>query len=200
MEIVFLSAAAYLFGSVPTGYIVTRKLLQKDIRRHGSGNVGATNVARKLGFKMGAAVAAVDIAKGFIPVMLGRLFLPEGYPLYFLYLIGLAAILGHDNSIFLKFDGGKGVATTFGAILAISPPAFVILGLVWLAITYFLRIVSVASLAGTLTIPLSAFIFGDSISEIAFGAVIFLSIAVTHRGNIKRLLKGEEKPIQPGSG
>ena len=198
METVVMTMISYLIGSLPTGYLVTRKILGTDIRDHGSGNVGATNVARKLGFRMGALVALVDIIKGLIPVMLARTFLPAGQPAYLLYIIGIAAILGHDNSIFLKFDGGKGVATTFGVMLGISPPAFVVLGAVWLFIAFTLKIVSVASLLGTLTLPVSAYLLTGSMIEVLLAGIVFLSIVITHRGNIERLMKGEEKPISMG--
>ncbi len=198
METVLMTLISYLIGSLPTGYLVTKKILGTDIRQHGSGNVGATNVARKLGFRMGALVALVDIFKGLIPVMIARAFLPAAQPAYLLYIIGIAAILGHDNSIFLKFDGGKGVATTFGVMLGISPASFVVMGAVWLFIAFTLKIVSVASLIGTMTLPFSAYVMTGSMMEVLLAGIIFLSIAFTHRGNIERLMKGQEKPINMG--
>jgi len=198
METVLMTLISYLIGSLPTGYLVTKRILGTDIRQHGSGNVGATNVARKLGFRMGALVALVDIFKGLIPVMIARVFLPDAQPAYLFYIIGIAAILGHDNSIFLKFDGGKGVATTFGVMLGISPVSFVVMGAVWLFIAFTLKIVSVASLLGTMTLPVSAYLMTGSMMEVFLAGIIFLSIVITHRGNIERLMKGQEKPINMG--
>ena len=198
METVLMTLISYLIGSLPTGYLVTKRILGTDIRQHGSGNVGATNVARKLGFRMGALVALVDIFKGLIPVMIARVFLPAAQPAYLFYIIGIAAILGHDSSIFLKFDGGKGVATTFGVMLGISPVSFVVMGAVWLFIAFTLKIVSVASLLGTMTLPVSAYLMTGSMIEVFLAGIIFLSIVITHRGNIERLMKGQEKPINMG--
>ncbi len=198
MRLVIFILLAYFIGSIPTGYLFVKKLLEVDIRQYGSGNVGATNVARKLGFKMGAAVALLDIMKGFIPVMAARLFLGLE-PTYLLYLIGFAAIIGHDWSIFLGFDGGKGVATTFGVILAAAPLSFVVLGLIWLVIAFSIRIVSLASLLGTLTLPVSVYFFSGDLAQAAMALILFVFVVYTHRENINRLLKGEEKRIKPGS-
>ncbi len=195
MSLAILILFAYLLGSIPTGFILTMKILNIDIRKHGSGNVGATNAARKLGFKMGALVALADILKGFFPVLIAGFVLSNNYPASAIYLVGIAAILGHDNSIFLKFDGGKGVATTFGVMLGISPPGFLIMALIWLGISFTLKIVSVASLIGAFSLPVTAYILSGDYYQVLFAAVIFLSIVVTHRGNIQRLLRGEENPI-----
>ncbi len=198
MRLVIFLLLAYFIGSIPTGYLFVKKFLGIDIREYGSGNVGATNVARKLGFKMGAAVALIDIMKGFIPVIAARLFLGLE-PAYLLYLIGFAAIIGHDWSIFLGFDGGKGVATTFGVILAAAPLSFVVLGLIWLAITFSIRIVSLASLLGTLTLPFTVYLFSGDPAQAAMALILFVFVVYTHRENINRLIKGEEKRIKPGS-
>ncbi len=198
MELILPVVLAYLIGSIPTAYLVTKKFLHTDIRNYGSGNVGATNVARKLGFKMGAFVALVDIAKGLIPLLIARIILPPASPAFYLYIIGLAAIIGHVKSIFLKFDGGKGVATTFGVMLGVAPASFVVMGLVWLIIAFTLKIVSVASLLANLSLPLSAYIFTGSGFQVFFAALVFIFIAITHRGNIKRLIRGEENPINLG--
>lgn len=199
MEIIILLLfLAYFIGAIPTAYILTKKILKIDIRKYGSGNVGATNAARKLGFKMGALVALVDIGKGLIPILIARILMPVASPAFHLYIIGIFAILGHVKSIFLKFDGGKGVATTFGVILGVAPISFVVMGLVWLLISFLLKIVSVASLLAGLTLPFSALVFTGSSTQVFFAALIFIVLVITHRGNIKRLIRGEENPINLG--
>ncbi len=198
MKLAIILILAYFLGSIPTGYLFVKNFLGVDIRNYGSGNVGATNVARKLGVKMGALVAFFDIMKGFIPVLLaGQLFgVDEGY---LLFLIGIAAIIGHNWSVFLGFDGGKGVATTIGVILGVAPVSFVILGLVWLLVTFTLRIVSVASLLAILTLPVSVYYLTGDQAQAIMGMVLFIFVVFTHRENIKRLIRGEEKKIKPGS-
>lgn len=199
MEFFITLLLAYIIGSIPTAYLVTKKFLQVDIRKYGSGNVGATNAARKLGFKMGALVAVVDIIKGLIPILIARTLLPADFPAFYFYIIAISAIFGHVKSIFLKFDGGKGVATTFGVMLGVAPASFAIMGLAWLLIAFSLKIVSVASLIASFTLPITAFVFTGSLTQTIFAAIIFLIIVVTHRGNIKRLKQGEETPINLGN-
>lgn len=190
---------AYIIGSIPTGYLFTKAILKIDIRDYGSGNVGATNVARKLGLKMGSVVAVIDVLKGLVPVLLARSFILSDKPEYLLFLVGFAAIIGHDWSIFLKFDGGKGVATTFGVILGLNFVSFFILLVVWLAIAVSTRIVSLASIFGTLTLPLSIWYLRGLGLEAFLALLLFLFVLYTHRENIKRLLAGEEKQITFGS-
>ncbi|MGM0420523.1 MAG: glycerol-3-phosphate 1-O-acyltransferase PlsY [Bacillota bacterium] len=190
---------AYMIGSIPTGYLFTKAILKIDIRNYGSGNVGATNVARKLGLKMGIVVAVIDILKGFFPVLLARSIILPDKPEYLIFLVGFAAIIGHDWSIFLKFDGGKGVATTFGVILGLNFVSFLILLVIWLAIAVSTRIVSLASIFGTLTLPLSIWYLRGLGFEAFLALLLFLFVLYTHRENIKRLLAGEEKQITFGS-
>ena len=198
MAFFVLILVAYLIGSIPTGYLFTKAILNVDIRDYGSGNVGATNVARKLGFKMGAAVALIDIFKGFLPVMIGRNILYDS-PEYLIFIIGFFAIIGHDWSVFLKFDGGKGVATTFGVILGLNFISFLILAIIWLSIAFTIKIVSLASIIGIGSLPISIWFLTGSGIETFMAILLFLFVLYTHRENIKRLLKGEEKPISLGS-
>lgn len=198
MGFFILIVLAYLIGSIPTGYLFTRAILKVDIRDYGSGNVGATNVARKLGFKMGAVVALIDIFKGFLPVMLGRNILYDS-PEYLIFIIGFFAIIGHDWSIFLKFDGGKGVATTFGVIFGLNFISFLILAIIWLSIAFTIKIVSLASIIGIGSLPISIWIITGSGIETLMAFLLFLFVLYTHRENIKRLINGEEKPINLGS-
>ncbi len=198
MAFFVLILVAYLIGSIPTGYLFTKAILNVDIRDYGSGNVGATNVARKLGFKMGAAVALIDIFKGFLPVMIGRNILYDS-PEYLIFIIGFFAIIGHDWSVFLKFDGGKGVATTFGVILGLNFISFIILTVIWLSIAFTIKIVSLASIVGIGTLPISIWFLTGSGIETFMAFLLFLFVLYTHRANIKRLINGEEKPISLGS-
>ena len=198
MAFFVLLLVAYLIGSIPTGYLFSKAILNVDIRDYGSGNVGATNVARKLGFKMGAAVALIDIFKGFLPVMIGRNILYDS-PEYLIFIIGFFAIIGHDWSVFLKFDGGKGVATTFGVILGLNFISFLILAIIWLSIAFTIKIVSLASIIGIGSLPISIWFLTGSGIETFMALLLFLFVLYTHRENIKRLLKGEEKPISLGS-
>ncbi|MFW6382027.1 MAG: glycerol-3-phosphate 1-O-acyltransferase PlsY [Bacillota bacterium] len=198
MTLFILILIAYLIGSIPTGYLFTRAILKVDIRDYGSGNVGATNVARKLGFKMGAIVALIDIFKGFLPVMIGRNILYDS-PEYFIFIIGFFAIIGHDWSIFLKFDGGKGVATTFGVILGLNFISFLILAIIWLSVAFTIKIVSLASIIGIGSLPISIWFITGSGIETLMAFLLFLFVLYTHRENIKRLVNGEEKPINLSS-
>ncbi|HEY7461065.1 MAG TPA: glycerol-3-phosphate 1-O-acyltransferase PlsY [Gemmatimonadota bacterium] len=196
--------AAYLIGSFPTSYLAGRLLRGIDLRQEGSGNLGATNVYRALGLLPAAAVMALDVAKGFVAAAL----LPRaaaaafggGLPSAVLAVAcALAAILGHVFPVWLGFRGGKGVATAVGAFLALSPLATLGAVLVWLVGVLAVRIVSVASLALGVCLPL--FVFAEQRGRpdadllVGFGALAGLFVWWTHRENLRRLARGEERPI-----
>jgi len=187
-----LCAAAYVVGSIPTGLLVARAR-GVDLRAVGSGNIGATNVARALGRGWAIAVLVCDALKGFVPVFVGRHFLPQ-LPAGAVALAGLAAIVGHMFTVFLKGRGGKGVATSLGVALAISPPAALCgLGLYLLAYLA-LGISSVGSLLGMWSFPLFAWLFGGVARPflwLSLGTAAL--VTVRHRANIERLIRGEEK-------
>ncbi|MCH2156320.1 MAG: glycerol-3-phosphate 1-O-acyltransferase PlsY [Opitutales bacterium] len=193
IEIIAVLVIGYLFGSVSFAVIIA-KSKGVDIFAEGSGNPGATNVKRVLGKGPGNLCFALDALKGFVaagwPQMqsMGVQSDPE-----ILSILGLAAaILGHSFSVFIKFKGGKGVATTMGGLLAMMPLVlFSGLG-VWLMAFYTSRYVSLASILFGLSMPLLAFLFGMSGSYIAFSCLIALLILVRHKANIKRLLNGTE--------
>jgi glycerol-3-phosphate acyltransferase PlsY len=188
--IALVIALAYLLGSIPFGVVVARAR-GVDLRKVGSGNIGATNVARALGRPWAIAVLLADAAKGFLPVWLGRrLGLPDAY----VALAGLAAIVGHMFTLVLRGRGGKGVATSLGVALAISPPAALCgFGLYLLAYAV-TRLSSVGSLLGMWSFPVFATLLGGvprPYLALAVGGAVLVTIR--HHENIRRLIKGEEK-------
>jgi glycerol-3-phosphate acyltransferase PlsY len=177
---------------MPWGYWLPRLLRGIDIRTLGSGNPGATNVWRTLGFKFGIAVALLDIAKGAAAALLG---LWLGGDLVGV-LAGVAAMIGHWRPLFLGFArGGKMVATTGGVALAIAPLAALSAAAVWIAVFFLTRYASVASILAAASLPLWALLYGASWPVVAFTAGAALAILVLHRANIRRLLAGEEHRV-----
>ncbi len=189
---------AYLLGSVPSAVWAGRIFHNTDVRKHGSGNAGATNVIRVLGWKTGIPVLIFDLAKGFLAAMLPRLLhlAPEGSPelINLQVLTGLIAIVGHIFPVFAGFRGGKGVATMFGILLAIHPPVTLACLGIFLVIFLITGIVSVSSISAGISFPVFLLtIFGSpSLLFKVFSVVLALALVVTHRTNIKRLIKGEE--------
>jgi glycerol-3-phosphate acyltransferase PlsY len=187
MEIVVI-IFSYLLASIPTGYIVG-VLAGVDIRKVGSGNVGATNVARVVGKKRGVLTLIADVVKGFVPVFIaGRLDLSHTV----LALIAIAAFLGHLYPVFLKFQGGKGVATALGVLLALAPMATLILIAVFAVVAVSSRLVSLSSMITALAAPFILWSFSYSPTVIATGVFLAVMITVRHRDNIRRLLAGTE--------
>jgi glycerol-3-phosphate acyltransferase PlsY len=183
---------AYLSGSVPFGLLIARAR-GVDVRQVGSGNIGATNVARALGKRTGALVLFLDAAKGFAPVLAARLLWPDAAELA--AAAGLAAILGHVFPIWLKLHGGKGVATGLGVFLALSPYATAIAAVLFLAIYTTKRIVSVGSLAAATALPIAMASLGAPRAHVALGIAVWLLVMFRHRGNIQRLLRREERKL-----
>jgi acyl phosphate:glycerol-3-phosphate acyltransferase len=185
-----LCLGAYLAGSIPFGVVVARAK-GVDLRKIGSGNIGATNVARALGKGWAVAVLACDAAKGFVPVWLGR---HLGLPAWAIALAGLAAIVGHMFTIFLRGRGGKGVATSLGVALALSPLAALLGFGVYVVLFAATRLSSLGSLLGVWTFSLF-FTFHDAPAAPLVGLALGGAALVTlrHRQNIGRLVRGEEK-------
>jgi glycerol-3-phosphate acyltransferase PlsY len=182
----------YLIGAIPFGYLICKIFKNIDIRKFGSGNIGATNVYRVCGLKLGLPVLILDILKGFIPVYIGKI-LKFSNPL--ILIGGILSILGHSFSIFLKGKGGKGVSTSFGVVIGLFPlPAFFSFVL-WLIVVFLTKYVSLASISGALLLPFSVYIFTRDIFLSSIGILIFLFILYTHRENIKRLLNRKENRI-----
>jgi glycerol-3-phosphate acyltransferase PlsY len=201
--VVAVLVASYLIGAVPFSYIAGRAIKGIDLREHGSGNLGATNTFRMLGAGWAVVVLLLDVAKGFFPVLLaGRLDLPGTIEAHWLMLSAMfAAILGHLFSPYVRFSGGKGIATSAGAFLALSPWAF-LASFVAFALTFAARrIVSLSSLVGAITLPLWVYLAGRTgLSEthwstLAVSTIIMAFVVVKHRSNIRRLMAGTEKPI-----
>ncbi|MGH3037228.1 MAG: glycerol-3-phosphate 1-O-acyltransferase PlsY [Gaiellaceae bacterium] len=182
-------AAGYLLGSMPWGYWLPRLLVGVDVRTLGSGNAGATNVWRSLGFKFGLAVAVLDIAKGAAAALLGLWLGGDVVAV----LAGVAALVGHWRPLFLRFaKSGKTVATTGGVALALATlPALAAAG-TWIVLFLLTRYASVASIVAGVSLPLYAFLFGASWPVLAFTAGAAVAIVVLHRANVSRLLAGTE--------
>lgn len=196
MQVFIALIISYLIGSIPSGFLLTKYVMKKDVRQYGSGNIGATNVARVMGLKAGILVAVFDILKGYLGVMVGQAILGDNLSTIIL-LVAVAAIAGHDWSIFLGFSGGKGVATTFGVILRLYPLAFLVYALIWILLVFTTRYVSLGSIIGSMSLPIVVYFSGFETAHVFFAALLSLFVMYTHRENIKRLLKGEENRMDP---
>lgn len=196
-SLVLMTCAAYLVGSIPSGLLVGR-LRGVDLRRVGSGNIGAANAFRSLGPSTGLLVMVLDALKGWAPVALTHamftLLACKGAPgpAVAEVVVGMGAIIGHNNSLYLRFRGGKGIATTFGVMLAISPLATLVAALVWLVAFALTRYSSVGSLAAATSIPLSLHQTHAPLPHVVFGVSACVLAFVRHRGNLRNLLNGEE--------
>ena len=204
MTVTYIIAAgltAYLLGSIPSAVWAGRLFHGIDVREHGSGNAGATNVIRVLGWKTGIPVLLFDMAKGFLAAMLPRLFNlapTDSATLVNLQIFtGLMAITGHIFPVFAGFRGGKGVAAMFGILLAIHPPVTLLCLGVFLVFFLSTGIVSIGSMAAGIAFPifLLTFFKTPSVFFRIFSVVVAVALLVTHRKNIQRLLKGEEKRL-----
>jgi glycerol-3-phosphate acyltransferase PlsY len=181
--------AGYLAGSMPFGYWIVRLFKGVDIRSVGSGNIGASNVFRTYGPKLGVPVILLDVAKGFVPAFLAAHYVGDLAGV----LAGGAAMLGHWRPLFLRFArGGKMVATCGGVVLGVAPLVGLAGAAVWLAVFLALRYASVASMVAAAALPLLALLFGEPWPVIAFGALAAIGVVVLHRANIRRLLSGTE--------
>ena len=179
---------AYLLGSVPTGYLMGA-WKGVDVRTAGSGNIGATNVARLVGKRHGILTLVADAAKGFIPVFAA---VQLGFTPAAAALAGTAAFLGHLYPVFLKFQGGKGVATALGVFVGLAPLATLVLIVIFAAVALASRIVSLSSMVAALAAPFTFWFFSYSPPVVGLSAVIAAMIILRHRGNLRRLLAGTE--------
>lgn len=184
--------ASYFVGAIPTSYLLSRLFAGIDLRQHGSGNLGATNLYRVLGWKYAVPAAAVDIAKGAIPVLVFAR--QVSHSQLFALACGVAAILGHVFSVFVGFKGGKGVATAAGVMLGLAPLALVVSAVVWALLVRLTGYVSVGSIAAAAVLPLAVYLLEDSSSPalLWIAAAIAAGVILLHRRNIQRLLKGTE--------
>lgn len=188
--------SAYLIGSIPTSFILGKALKGVDIRQIGSGNVGATNVLRVVG-KVPALIALiVDIAKGvFVVTFISAYsyqFIENLDYTFYRVLLAFTAICGHIWPVFLKFKGGKGVATTVGIMMVVSPGPFLLSGMVWLIVFFFTNYVSLASIALGIAFPIFAALLNQAFPIVIFAVAIAILNAYKHKSNIQRLVKREE--------
>ncbi|SRR6266536_682997 len=195
MEVYLLVLFAYLLGSVPTGYILG-SVAGVDVRKAGSGNVGATNVARVVGKRYGILTLVADIAKGFVPVIVA---LNIGLTSTATPFVGIAAFLGHLYPVFLRFQGGKGVATALGVFLGLAPWATLILMAIFVLVLLATRVVSLSSMVAAGCAPIVFWLFFQSPILVGMSLFIALMIVLRHRGNIQRLLSGTEPRLGTSS-
>ena len=185
MDYLIIIVTSYLLGSIPFGLILTKLFLNKDIRNIGSGNIGATNVLRSGNKLIGYSTLLLDILKAILPVLYIKFYYPD-----FIYISSLSVFLGHVFPIWLKFNGGKGVATYVGILFSINLIYGLVFGIIWIIIFLFSKYSSLSSLLGSILLPVYLFIVkGD---QIIFFIIMFVLIFYTHRENIKRLKNKEE--------
>ena len=188
---VLVSVIAYFMGNFATSYIVSMRSAKIDIRQHGSGNAGATNVLRVLGAKAAAITFVGDALKGVLAVVIGR-YLGGSYGAI---LAGLFVVIGHNWPILLRFKGGKGIATTIGVMLAINPFVVLIVFVIGVAILATTRYVSLASIVGMIVFPITMMVSKQPVEYITFSIILALLAIYRHRANIGRLLKGTESKL-----
>ena len=185
---------SYLLGSIPFGYLVGKYLKNVDIRERGSGNIGTANAFRVMGAKYAILVLIGDCLKGFLAVFLARrLLIIDNISFYLI--IGLFAIIGHNWSIFLKFKGGKGIATTYGVVFSFYPIISLISALIWGIIVITIKIASLGSIISVLSMLILSFIFNTTLEFKYFLIIINLLALFRHRSNIVRLIQHKENKI-----
>lgn len=178
---------AYMLGAIPFGLLLGRAFAEVDIREFGSGNIGATNVNRVLGRKLGAATLLCDFLKGILPALVARILLED---IYLATWVGFAAVIGHCFPIYLQFKGGKGVATAFGALAAIVPVSAGVALISWLLAVRISSISAVGALVACGVLPIVTFILSRDFYLSLMVAAMSLLIVVRHRENIRQLTKG----------
>ena len=201
MITVLLILIAYVLGSIPNALWVGKTFKNIDVREHGSKNTGSTNAARVLGAKLGIFTLILDILKGALPTYLGivlganLLTRAAGIDKLDIIVIGMAAILGHTFSLFLKFKGGKAVATTLGVFLVLVPYAILILLVVFFVIFGLTKYVSLASIVSAVALPITVYLTTRHIPLTVLGIIIGLLVIIRHKENIKRLINGTESKL-----
>ena len=197
LELLLVLVIAYIIGSIPTGYIIVKLFTGQDIRTIGSGSTGATNVKREMGKKWFFTVMILDAIKGALPVVLTKVLTTSFAQIGLLpVLASVAVILGHSKSIFLKFTGGKSVASGVGTILALNWMVGLIIAGIWATITYVSKYVSLGSIIALAISPFLMFMFHEPLAYIIYCAIGALYIIHLHRENIQRLIKGEENKVR----
>ena len=186
MELLTIGIISYLMGSIPFGLILTKIFLKRDIRDIGSGNIGATNALRTGNKFVGYSTLILDIVKAVIPVLYVKVNFPD-----LIYVSALCAFLGHVFPVWLKFKGGKGVATYVGILCSMNIMFGIVFGICWLVTFFISKFSSLASLIGSFSVPVYLFLFESTENKLFFG-IMFILIFYTHRENIKRLINKEE--------
>ncbi|MCG1539432.1 glycerol-3-phosphate 1-O-acyltransferase PlsY [Staphylococcus epidermidis] len=200
MMIIVMLILSYLIGAFPSGLIIGKLFFKKDIRQYGSGNTGATNSFRVLGRPAGFIVTFLDIFKGFITV-----FFPLWFPVhadsvistFFTngLIVGLFAILGHVYPIYLKFNGGKAVATSAGVVLGVNPILLLILAIIFFSVLKIFKYVSLSSIIAAISCVIGSIIIHDYIL-LAVSGIVSIILIIRHKSNIVRIFKGEEPKIK----
>jgi acyl phosphate:glycerol-3-phosphate acyltransferase len=203
---ILIVLSAYLIGSIPTAYVIFKLKRGDDIRKYGSGNVGGTNVIRTLGTFWGVLTIIADVAKGFIPILISFIAYPSDHILA--AAVSVATVLGHIFPVYIRFRGGKAISTSFGVIIGIAVlpfvsnpvwlrilPIFIILG-VWGIVFSISRTVSLGSLMAGIATPISFYFTGYTLAIVAASFCWALLTFISHRKNIRRLIRGEEKKIK----
>jgi glycerol-3-phosphate acyltransferase PlsY len=199
-----VALVSYVCGAIPFSYIAGKAFAGIDLREHGSGNLGATNTFRFLGVKIALLVLVADIAKGFLPVFFAPVYSPgHTIPdLWLMYIGGFFAVNGHMFSLFMRFKGGKGIATTAGVFLALAPAAFLGAFVVFALVFGVTRIVSVASMVSSIALPLMVYmsqrldLVSDDRSLLILSCAITVVVLAKHQSNIKRLIAGTEPVLR----
>ena len=186
MELFIIGIISYLMGSIPFGLILTKVFLKKDIREIGSGNIGATNALRTGNKLIGYSTLILDVLKAVIPVLYVKINFPDA-----VYISALCSFVGHVFPVWLKFKGGKGVATYVGILFSLNIIFGLVFGFCWLIIFFISKYSSLSSLIGSLSTPVYILIFKGS-ENVFFYVIMFILIFFTHRENIKRLKNKEE--------
>lgn len=187
--VVVLMVVAYILGSIPNALWIGKVFKGIDVREHGSKNTGSTNAARVLGAKLGILTLILDISKGAIPTLIATMLLDSSISVI---LVGICAILGHSFSIFMKFKGGKAVATTVGVFIVLVPGAILLAAVIFFLVFGITRYVSLSSMIGAISLPIWIILFYKNIPLTIFGIIIAILIIVRHKSNIQRLLNGTE--------
>ncbi|HJG08159.1 MAG TPA: glycerol-3-phosphate 1-O-acyltransferase PlsY [Megamonas hypermegale] len=195
LSYIIVILCSYIIGSIPSGLILGKIFWNVDLREYGSKNIGATNAWRTLGKLPGFIVFVADLLKGMIGVYLGMLLVGTSTAMI---IGGIVAIIGHSLSLFLKFKGGKGVATGLGVIIMLMPTVSAIVFIIWLVIVMISKYVSLASIIAAICVPIFAFILGMPFEFVAFGVVAALFVIYRHKSNIGRLMNGTENKIKAG--
>ncbi len=190
--IIVFGILSYLIGSIPFSYLLPKWIGKIDIRVHGSGNTGTTNVLRTLGMKVGILSFIGDFFKGILPTLLGLIFWGEIGAI----VGGTMAVIGHCYSVWLKFKGGKGVATSAGVLIVLLPKIFVILLICQFVIIGLFKYMSLASISSAILLPIFSIVFKMSFEVVVFSFLLGLFVLFKHRSNIKRLLSGTETKLK----